>query len=122
MFRIICISGIALAAFVYGAHARPPAELVIRQDVTVPYGDLNISREDGARTLLARIEHASIYACGNSPYFRDPDSPALFSLMHDYRRCRAEAVANAVAKLGSPLVTQLHAGSDQPRAAFLAGR
>lgn len=121
MFRFICISAIALTAFVCGAHARPAAD-DIRTDVAVPYGDLNISQEAGARALLARIEHASVRACGYSPHFRDPQSPAFFYLMQDYRRCRAEAVADAVARLRSPVVTQLFAGSAGTRPAFLAGR
>ena len=121
MFRFICISGIALTAFVYGAHAQP-ANDVIRKDVAVRYGDLNLSRELGARTMLTRIEHAATTACGDSPYFRDPQSPAFFYLMNDYKRCRAEAVAKAVAQLGSPLVTQIYAASTGQRPAFLAGR
>lgn len=121
MFRFICISGIALTAFVYGAHAQPVDD-TIRRDVAVPYGDLNISQEAGARALLARIERASVRACGYSPYFRDPQSPAFLYLMQDYRRCRAEAVADAVARLGSPVVTQLYAGSAETRPAFLARR
>lgn len=119
MFRFICISGIALAAFFYGALAQPQADQ-IQRSVAVPYHDLDLSHQSGAGILLTRIERASIAACGYSPMLATPGNPAIDYLMNDYRRCRAEAIAKAVSELGAPLVTQLYAGKARP--SFLAGR
>jgi UrcA family protein len=62
---------------------------------TVRFADLDISTAEGAQTLYKRIVTAARSVCW------DPD----VSLAHE---CRARAVAEAVSRVGSPLLSAAH--------------
>ena len=61
----------------------------------VRFADLDISTAEGARTLYERIAAAARSVC------RDTDSRIEHA-------CRARAIADAVAGVGSPLLTAAH--------------
>lgn len=121
MFRMLIVTATLLAIQFHGARAAPPED-VIKVSVPVPYGDLDISREAGAGTLLARIAKASIPACGNNPLMRAGSEPNYFYLVQEYRHCRAKAIADAVDSVGSPLLSRLYANAVTPRSDLYAER
>jgi UrcA family protein len=73
-----------------------------RKQVGVPYDDLDLSTQGGAREMLARIKSAASRACGGRPDTRDT------SEARRYRQCVRDAVARTVADLDAPLVTAAH--------------
>ena len=103
--KMIC----ALAAFAAlgasaGAHAaanpQPSSDDVVR--VTVNYGDLDLSGQAGANTMLQRIHRAARDVCGDRP------GGTQLGDMHRYQACMTSAVDRAVASLGSPTVSALN--------------
>jgi UrcA family protein len=74
---------------------------------TVSYGDLDISTQSGAKTLLARIQKAAKHACIDYPR-SSMDSKANFDA------CVSNAVGQAVAALNNPIVTALASGQQAP--------
>lgn len=75
--------------------------------IAVRYGDLNLTHEEGARTLLTRLDHASTHVCGGRPAIADLRAWA------SYEACRKEAMDRAVALVHAPLVARLY-GVKQP--------
>jgi UrcA family protein len=69
---------------------------------SVPYGDLDITSPQGARTLLERIEAAAAAVCR--------DNTALPTV----RDCREAAVGRAVAQMKSPALARAVAESRTP--------
>lgn len=118
-FRLIAICVLAAAPLFAAAGAQPAS--TVRGDAVVRYGDLDLASAAGARVMLARIERAAEEACGRSPYLRDPGSPQINFRMSDYRNCREQSVAQAVASLNAPAVTRLYAETRNGPARF-AGR
>jgi len=77
----------------------------------VPYADLDLTSEAGARTMLERIQAAADAVCGgaaNKTSKADKEA---------YQDCHAIAVAGAVSKLRSPTLSRLAAGDWRERAA-----
>ena len=65
---------------------------------TVPFKDLDLSRIEGATALYGRLRHAARAAC-------EP----LLSVQHEkYRACVGRAIADAVARVNRPLLSQYH--------------
>ena len=119
MLRPLTFATAALAVAICAAQGQPPA--LTRGDVTVRYGDLNLSRERDARQMLQRLAGAAHQACGGSPFLRD-HSPGTGPFVADaYRSCRDAALAQAVASLHAPLVSRLYA-EDRQDARRFAGR
>jgi UrcA family protein len=106
MFRILTTA--ALLALGVSAAGPVGAQPVTVVSTKVAYGDLDISRPEGARTLLSRIEHAGRKVCGPSPAIYDLHGAS------DYRRCRTEAVDKAVTDMRSPILTAMHEHRDIP--------
>ena len=71
-------------------HAEEPPPTV-----TVRVADLNLQSTLGKATLLWRIEAAATAACSSSQ-----DKALVLVIQH--KRCRNEAIADAIAKLHSP--------------------
>jgi UrcA family protein len=92
------------------AFAQTRDELKIRS-VQVHYGDLDLSRVDGAARMLHRIERAASRACGGRPDGRDRQDLGF------YRMCVSAAADEAVANLNAPLVTALHRSESHIRTA-----
>jgi UrcA family protein len=74
----------------------------------VQFSDLDLSRMEGATALYRRIRYAARMAC-------DPIQTQQLGLAEKYRACVDQAIANAVAGVNSPLLTQyfqLHTRGD----------
>ena len=67
----------------------------------VRFPDLDLSKIDGAAALHARLRHAAGVVC-SSLESRNLGINAM------YRACIDRAVANAVASVGSPILSQYH--------------
>lgn len=67
----------------------------------VRFSDLDLSKGDGAAILYTRLSYAAAVVC-NSLRSRD------LGMAAKYRACVAQAIANAVANVDRPLVSQYH--------------
>jgi UrcA family protein len=102
------LAGAGLPAFaeptsgevVVSASLRPGVE--IRRKV-VAYGDLDITRSEGAQSLLGRIRGAAKEVC--TP---EPTHPGELREIADYDRCMHGAMDGAVAQARSPLLDDLY--------------
>lgn len=83
--------------------------------VTVPYGDLNLSQEEGATALLSRIDHAATHVCGGRPQIADLHAWSA------YEACRKDSMDRAVATVKAPLVASLY-GLPHQHATMIAQR
>jgi UrcA family protein len=88
------------------ALAMPAAESVAGESLgatprarAVEFSDLDLSRPDDATQLYARIRKAAVYVC--QPYESDSLSRWLA-----YRKCVRRSIAQAVADVNAPLLTQ----------------
>lgn len=79
------------------------AHSLIIQQVKVSHGDLDLTTEQGAETMLARLSGAASAACGRKPRtgVGDPLGP---SKQRIYRLCVVAAIDNATLQLNAPLV------------------
>jgi UrcA family protein len=67
----------------------------------VRFSDLDVSKTEGATALYARIRHAARIVCA-------PGESREMGLAAIYRACMEESIANAVAKVDRPLLSQYH--------------
>jgi len=116
--------GVSLAVFTAlgGLSAAARAGDMIRQDVSVSYGDLDIQSESGARALLARIDHAAKMACGVAPQFNYNYSIAPLLAQKVFAECHNDAVGRAVASLNSPILREIYARNGEQYTLRVAGR
>jgi UrcA family protein len=77
--------------------------------ITVRYGDLNLSTEDGVRQLYGRIRAAAKSVCG-APY-----GMVTLTVKESRRQCVDEAVASAVKKVNNGILTAMHSGKSSRR-------
>ena len=68
---------------------------------TVSYADLDVNKTEGAHALYNRLNRAAKNVCAP---LRDRD----LKRTQEHRSCVSEAVANAVAVVNQPLLTQHH--------------
>lgn len=73
-----------------------------RIEIGVPYDDLDLSTEEGARLFLSRLRQAATRACGGRPDARE------IKEMQRFRRCVADEMDRVVALLNKPMVTAVH--------------
>jgi UrcA family protein len=107
----------ALVAFSFtvataGATPPPPVDArdgTVRETVAVPYGDLDLTTDAGARVLYARLTSAAGRVCG----FADARELSLWVRV---RHCREQALAAAVARIDAPRLTALHRTARPPAA------
>jgi UrcA family protein len=110
LFRSTCrpaffsVAFTSIACLLGAAHASAdPA--VTGRSVTVNYRDLNLSTIAGATALYQRLQGAARSVC---------DGPATgVHAYQEWRSCYQAAIADAVAKVNSPLLTALHRGPDK---------
>jgi UrcA family protein len=88
------------------ALAGPVLAQPVVQSLHVAIADVNTQTESGARTLLARIDHAARTVCGPAPESREISEQSRF------RTCVSEAKANAVNSLNLPMVQAIY--NNQP--------
>lgn len=84
--------------------------------VRVPYGDLDLTNEAGAETLLKRVRWAAVRACGPAP----SGGVAAVAEARTQRACRVQAVERAVAQVDSPVVQARYAASRPPKPVTVA--
>jgi UrcA family protein len=70
--------------------------------VKVSFADLDLSTNAGAATLYKRIQIAANQVCGSYNERRG------MKFYQDWKTCRSQAVANAVAKVDRPTLTAVH--------------
>jgi UrcA family protein len=70
--------------------------------LTVNYGDLNVSHPAGAQVLLSRLGEASEFVCGGKPDTRDLSRIAAFN------HCYNEAMDDAVKSTNRSFVADLY--------------
>lgn len=112
MLRFIGLSLIALTALTAAATAGP-ADTMIRKDVAVPYRDLDLNSESGARVMLVRITTAAREACGGSVFAYPSYDTSPMWAHSEFAKCQADAVARAVNGLNRPALSNLHARADE---------
>lgn len=102
-----------LLAFAFAPLAFAPAAAgeqggdVIRK-VSVPYADLDLETEEGAREFLTRLENAAYKACGGDPKLHSSYKLAPEATVRTFEKCRKDAIARTVDGVDVALVTKLH--------------
>ena len=99
----IC-TAVALGFSAAGASAATSKIQFVTDGVSkyvVRYSDLDLSKIDGAAALYARVSYAAAIVC-NSLQSRN------LGIAAKYQACVAQAIANAVASVDRPLVSQYH--------------
>jgi len=86
----LALSGIATAG------SRDPSSVVVR------FGDLNLNSSAGVAKLHKRLRNAAESVCGNL-------NSRLLGLNDAYDACVADSLANGVAAVGNPDLTDFHA-------------
>lgn len=84
------------------AHAQPPNQPARNLQEVVTFQDLDLSREPGARVALNRLEAAASRVCGGWPDMH------LLEQVARYHACTRNAMAGALAQLGSQRVNALY--------------
>lgn len=93
---VVCLLGAAQAS-----AADPDSS----RSITVNYRDLNLSTIQGATELYQRLTRATRAVC---------DGPQTgVHAYQEWKSCYQAAMADAVAKVNSPLVTALYRGPDK---------
>jgi UrcA family protein len=94
----------ALAALSMSATAHADQSSLTHERITldVPYGDLDLSRPAGAKTMVYRIRHAAADACGGEPFIREMRERRAFKI------CLRQSMAEAIDALKAPLVTAMY--------------
>lgn len=105
---LFAIAALAVSGALFASAVPAWAGPVTRQ-IVVPYSDLNLSREAGARALIGRIEFAATRVCGGKPAMGDLQALAAF------RACKEAAVNRALSDIHHPMVERLY--GRQPRMA-----
>jgi UrcA family protein len=109
---IIMIAAVMAAAPAVAQDIAAPGR--VTRQVAVRMSDLDLTTAAGGRTAVGRIARAAGEACGGQPSVQ----PDLITLSSAYRRCRADAIAAAVAKLDFPVVARAYAKSHRSRIAI----
>jgi UrcA family protein len=98
-----------LAAAILATSSAPAVFAADHETVStaVRYGDLNLASQDGAKTMLQRIQSAARRVC---------DQPSFPGDAYGWRGdCIAKAISGAVIHLGSPAVTAEYRGGQSDR-------
>lgn len=114
MLRAVIFVSFAAATVLTGAaRAQMPASTPEKQ-ISVNYADLDIGHRAGAVELIARMHAAAAQACGPAPDIRQLEPSRA------YRQCITDAVAQGVAAVDAPAVTELFHGATSPGLAVAA--
>jgi UrcA family protein len=92
-------------ACLLGATPAPAADPSGPRSVTVSYRDLNLSTIEGATALYQRLRHAANSVC---------DEPGTgIAHFQEWKSCYQAAIADAVAKVNSPLLIAVSGGKNR---------
>ncbi len=103
-------------AFTLPAQAQTFNPMVRTTNVTVSYGDLDVSKDHDARILLARMKTAAREACGPAP-----EGPGL-AVRRSYDPCVRRAMDGAVTRVSSLAVQRVYAGEIANPNVYVASR
>lgn len=96
-------AALALSVGLIGTGAAEAGGSVHKKNqVVVSYADLNISSKAGAEILLFRLRVAASKSCGGVPQMGDLHAGIA------YDACFKQALDNAVARVGSPMVAEIY--------------
>ena len=90
--------------------------------ISVAYGDLDLDKPADARILFSRLEEAAKRACGPKPFQHPLYGVIPGGVQADYKKCRALALGDAVARLDAPLVSRVYAESHKTKPNDVAKR
>lgn len=100
---MIRTAALAVTVAAFSSVATAQAEPAQRE-VVVRYGDLDLTREEGAQALLHRLEHAVEQVCSvRNTSFRDRRA------VRAARACAEETMSRALAQVEAPMVQTLFA-------------
>jgi UrcA family protein len=104
MKRALIVSAIAALGLSAAASAETTTLSLTHERVhlDVPYGDLDLNKPAGAKTMMFRIRNASIEACGGEPFIREVRERRVFKI------CLRQTMAAAVDDLKSPMVAAVY--------------
>lgn len=108
MSRLFACACAVLAVVATASPGSAHGWMTKTQELRVSYADLDMSRAEGATTLLARLQLASQQVCGGRPDLRDLSGLAAFD------QCYKGALSSAVASVHSDLLVTLYTGKDAP--------
>ena len=97
--KLLSASAFAIAVSMATVPAFADVTITEERSVTVRYGDLDLSTSTGAHELLARIARAARIACSSS------SREDLSDLRYE-NTCVSDAIDQAVADVGSPLLAE----------------
>jgi UrcA family protein len=91
---------LALLTLASAAASADPRDVMQTRSEKVNFADLNLNTLAGASALYSRIEGAARSVCGpdNEPFSHG-----------EFKTCCRTAIAAAIAKVNSPLLTAVHA-------------
>jgi len=113
--KTFAISGLVLATATLSLSALVHAGEA--PTMTVKYADLDLTRSEGAATLYARLTRAAHVVCGPiEPQSLDP------TLKPRYYACISKAIAEAVAKVDRPALTEYASAKSAAPAIKVASR
>ena len=101
MKKALIACAVAALSWSAAAHADPSSLTRERVVLEVPYGDLDLTRPAGAKTMVYRIRHAAADACGGEPFIREMKERRVFKI------CLRQSMADAINDLQMPLVTAM---------------
>ena len=105
--------GVSLCTLSALAAAQPPSDAP--RTLTVRYGDVDLTRIDGAIALYQRLRHAAREVC--APAVTSDRIAAGLA-----RSCEEHAIAQAVADVNAPLLTSYFLGKSAVASPALARR
>lgn len=94
---VALIAACGIVGFSTSAHADE-----ITRSVTVKFGDLNLSSDQGIAKLYSRLRIAAAQVCGPEPEY------AYYTDHGDWAACRQTALTRAVGGVGNPALIALH--------------
>ena len=102
--NVACFSALLVIG---GAAALPfagAAPAFAQESRTVRYGELNLNADQGADTLIRRVEQAADVVCGDRP------GPQPLQENASVRECEVIATDDAIRGVGHPVVTARYYG------------
>ncbi len=102
--RIVVAAFVAIAVGVPASFAQTPMKDGEIPSVTVNYADLNLSTEEGSRTLYGRLVVAARQVCPDSA-----DTALALRLNRDAQRCVTDTVKRAVKEIKHPKFAEVAA-------------
>ena len=102
MNKALVLCAVAALGLSATASADPSASITIeRTRIEVHYGDLDLDKPAGAKTMMFRLRNASVEACGGQPFILEVRERRIF------KTCLRQTMAAAIDDLKSPQVAAL---------------